>query len=113
MAKEIKEYIESNKAAFDNFISDKFRARDGFIPFYSNDPDEWMKALTDMDYNELSSIFEFLLDNEGISEGDINERTYYDLSGNGEGYGDYVYSKNADAFRKYMKEKGFDLEEYL
>lgn len=113
VAKEIKEYIESNRAAFDNFIINKFRPSDGFIPFYSNDPTEWLKALTDMDHNELSIIFEFILSNEDSDyEGELNEDTYDYLRSNGGDYDYFLYEKNADAFQKYMKEKGFDLEEY-
>lgn len=112
VAGDIKEYIESNKAAFDKFISDRFRARDGFIPFYSNDPEKWTKALTEMDYNELSAVFDFILENERVDTDEINIFALNTLIEDGADYNGYLYEKNADAFQKYMKEKGFDLEEY-
>ena len=112
VAEEIKEYIESNKAAFDNFISDKFRVRDGFIPFYSNDPDQWMKSLKDMDHNELCAVFEFILDNEYDDfEGLLNEHTLEDLSSHGETYELLLIDQNYNALEKYMKENGGQLPE--
>ena len=112
VAEEIKEYIESNKAAFDNYISDKFRVRDGFIPFYSDDPDKWMKSLKDMDHNELCAVFEFILDNEYDDfEGSLNEHTLEDLSNHGETYELLLIDQNQKALEKYMKENGGQLPE--
>lgn len=112
VAEEIKEYIESNKAAFDNFISDKFRVRDGFIPFYSNDPDQWMKSLEDMDHNELCAVFEFILSNEDdVFEGELNEDTLDDLRSYGDTYMTDVFDRNYSTLEKYMKENGGQLPE--
>lgn len=51
-------------------IREQFTPRSGFIPFYSNDPKEWMcKPLEDWDHNELGTLLSaFLADNVGVGE---------------------------------------------
>ena len=61
----IKEYLDKNKEAFKAYVKKRHSSYDGFISFYSDDADEW--DLDNLDYNELCTVFGFMLTNKGIT----------------------------------------------
>lgn len=52
---------------FGKWLYERMRARDGFIPHYSNSLTQWYeeKAFEDWDFNQLGLLLEFLFEGEG------------------------------------------------
>jgi hypothetical protein len=71
----VREIIDKNLDEFKKYIKDNYTSCDGFMSFYSNDVNDWLKS----SYNahEIGSLLEFIL---RISEDDIAEDMYYSVS---------------------------------
>ena len=71
----VREIIDKNIDEFKKYIEDNYTSCDGFMSFYSNDVNDWLKS----GYNahEIGSLLEFVL---RISEDDIEEDMYYNVS---------------------------------
>lgn len=76
---DIKAYISKYPNEFKKWIKDNHSSYDGFISFYSNDVNDW-DLDSELDHNELGSIFGFILTNEHIigynCDWDLNARVY-------------------------------------
>lgn len=77
--KKIQARCQENQEDLVKVIGELFTPRSGFIPFYSNDPDEWnamiQEAPGEMDHNELGTLLKAAAnggwdDNEVIHNGD-------------------------------------------
>ena len=70
----IKEYIYTNKNAFERHLVRHHKSRDGFMSYYDHTFDGWMeytKDFTNFDHDPyviLASILKFIANNEGIEE---------------------------------------------
>lgn len=74
---DIKVYISKYPNEFKKWIKDKHSSYDGFISFYSNDVNDWDLG-SELDHNELGSIFGFILTNEKVIGYDLD----WDLNNN-------------------------------
>ena len=74
---EIKAYISKYPNEFKKWIKDNHSSYDGFISFYSNDVNDW-DLDSELDHNELGSIFGFILTNEKVIGYDLD----WDLNNN-------------------------------
>ena len=109
VSEEIMNYIKDHQDEFEALLKEKFTARDGFIPYYSNDIKEWQKSLSDMDHNELSTIFECILGKEGIESLNLSVLDY--VMSNGMDYATHIVNKNYKALEEYIKENGGEMPE--
>lgn len=71
----VREIIDKNLDEFKKYISDNYTSYDGFMSFYSNDVNDWLKS--GYDAHEIGSLLEFVL---RISEDDVSEDMYYSVS---------------------------------
>ena len=74
----IKQYIYANKYAFETYLFENFKSRDGFSSFYAYDFNSWIEYTNDFTYYSdktvyLGSILQFICDNENIT----HENMYY------------------------------------
>ena len=81
---------EAGQAMFAQVLSDWFTPRSGFIPHYSNDPDDWYeKDLREWDHNEKGALLEayirLIWDAESSREleMDVFDSVSENVSGNG------------------------------
>ena len=70
----VREIIDKNLDEFKKYISDNYTSCDGFMSFYSNDVNDWLKD--GYDQHEIGSLLEFVL---RISEDDVSEDMYYSV----------------------------------
>lgn len=68
-AKKLETYINEHFKSFTKFIEDRYTRRDGFIPSYSNDVNDWLD-FSDLGDHQLGSVLEFVINNE------MNEAVY-------------------------------------
>lgn len=61
-------YAETDKAALAVYIKERFTSRDGFSSFYSPNLSEWNSDPTTWDHNELGSLIEVWLAEQGYDE---------------------------------------------
>ena len=65
-------------------IKEDFTNYDGFLSFYPNDIDMWMnKDITELDHNELSTIFDILIDDgEDLTDDmiEISNEVFYEMN---------------------------------
>lgn len=76
---EIKNFINTNKGKFSEYLKKKYTSYDGFISHYSNNFDEWQKDtnnFTKYNSHNLGSILEFIHSILEIEEIDI----YYNVT---------------------------------
>lgn len=59
--------------AFAQVVKEKFTAYDGFVPHYSNNPDEWTKPLQEWDHNELYALFTAFLKSKELYDSYLEE----------------------------------------
>lgn len=69
----------SNSSAFKDVLAEWFTSRDGFMSFYSNEPedDEWCKPVEEWDHNQLSALLAAYILTEHNKE-DFIETLYED-----------------------------------
>jgi hypothetical protein len=60
----------------DKMILNKHSSYDGFISFYSNDIEHWYNKRYELDYNELETVFQTLIDVSDIEENEIYEELF-------------------------------------
>lgn len=60
---ELKAYIKENEKAFSDYIAKRFKPRSGYIPFYSDNIEEW--DFDSLEEGAITAILEFILINEG------------------------------------------------
>lgn len=72
-AKFINTMFKKHRDTLEKFIKKNHTSYSGFHSFYSNAIDEWYKKRLELDYNELGTVFEVLLDLNG-------EDLIYDIS---------------------------------
>jgi len=64
---EVKKYILENKDAFEAYLIDNFKSRDGFCSFYEYDLSHWLgllKSFKKLDHIEIHAFLNFILKNE-------------------------------------------------
>lgn len=76
--KAIKNYIFQNSALFKEYLREQFTGYPGFIPFYSNDFEDWCEyTQTFTNYRDnsvyLGVVLEFICRNEEITCDDLHE----------------------------------------
>lgn len=73
---DIQKYIEDNKEAFKEYIAREYKSRDGFIPYQSDNADEWTIDMS-MDDGQVYACLDFICENEGYTNGefDLNDKT--------------------------------------
>ena len=74
--KNIQNTINENLEAFKEYIKKRYTSRDGFISFFSNDPQDWLEMIMDFKKVDegthyLGSILEFICKIEEITEYEI------------------------------------------
>jgi hypothetical protein len=104
----VKLFKESKRNLHVNFakvIEDSFTRRDGFIPHYSNDIEEWTeKPITSWDHNEVGTLIaSFLQDDE-----DLFFHIYEGMSENGDFDEGLWKAIDYDAFQKDIAESRLD-----
>jgi hypothetical protein len=65
--REARKYINDNLEAFEVYLADNFKSRDGFTSFYSHDLNFWlekMKSFKNLDHIEINAILDFVCSNE-------------------------------------------------
>lgn len=66
-------YLKNNFEEFTEFIKEKYTPFSGFIPYYSNDPNDWYNEESLKHEHKLGQILNFILINEEIKEDEIFE----------------------------------------
>lgn len=70
--KNIHKYLLDNKESFEDYLKGKYTSYDGFLSRYSNDVSDWLTESFKDDMidseHKLSSIFEFICENEDIDQ---------------------------------------------
>ena len=82
----ISEWVKENREELEGYVHERFMPRDGFIPFYSNDINDWDKAtngFTNFDFNDgwvyINGIMEVMFNENNDAEMemyDAIERNY-------------------------------------
>lgn len=74
--KELYQYLNEHKEAFENFIKDGFTSYSGFYSFYSNDVNVWLnpKVLDFSDAVVCGSILDFILLNDDFDQHELYEK---------------------------------------
>lgn len=65
-----KKYINQNLKAFESYLKDNFKSRDGFISFYEHNLNFWlnkMKSFKNLDHIEIHAILDFICQNEDFN----------------------------------------------
>lgn len=70
-------YVRENRAAFADFVRDRYTSRSGFIGYYSDEPETWIDYLkgngagADLSGHFLGAFFDFVLENKAFGDYEI------------------------------------------
>src|SRR5208282_6264854 len=92
--KAIKEFIYKNKESYEKYLKARYTSYDGFMSHYDNDFTSWQtmtKNFTEFSVNGhvLGSILEFICIKENITENDLYEDIFSNMS-----LSDYISNLN-------------------
>ena len=72
--KNLWDYLKEHRADFKKYLLDRYSSYSGFVPFHSNDIDDWFSEEYDImcHQHRTGSVLNFICENEGITEEDMH-----------------------------------------
>lgn len=93
--RQLRKAASSDPEKWKKILADRHKSRSGFISFYSHNPDEWNKSISEMDHNELETVILGAMENTEFNS-DYEWDIYYSIAEN-----DYEYCDSAWDYSKF------------